>query len=576
MLGLLMAKLMMAAIPLTGVVGETLRTRAFFDANNVKVGDPLVLTLDFIGTADFASLHPPALSKLVDRKDWKLDDASAKTETYRDARRLTYRVRPLHPGVLWFPELEFTYTDAQGGERRIRSNAIPVHVRPGVDIVVDDLPEHEVKMPQPDALMTDCGESAALDADGDFAWRKACAHPTADAFAAFDFPAAKFNEARCAILEGDWRRALSVYARLEWRVGQSPALERGLVAAIAVRDANPLAELPVWRQVCRPVLQYGWKGRVALVFGGGLAFALLFVLLGKLVRRLACLGLVAFLAATPASAQDVFDEIRQMHQEMSEMMSTFGGPGISAQSSVRRPRPEMRATVQMGRKNVQVGDEFDYILSLEVPKVLNLGQVSIEPTVKNGYNFIGPAQNLTDSAAANPSNVVKRFALRVRYDTPYKGNLGFRLTVPYQFANERRGGFFEPFIFSLRSERIATPLIPVEVKPLPTEGRPADFSGIVASTLVVDEIPDLRQVGTNDVVCITYRLRLDGYLPEDWNLPGAAFEWERENSTAEWRRFFVADGAAQTPRESISWYDTKARAYRRLYFGGTRLSYTGE
>ena len=226
MLGLLMAKLMMAAIPLTGVVGETLRTRAFFDANNVKVGDPLILTLDFIGTADFASLHPPALSKLVDRKDWKLDDASAKTETYRDARRLTYRVRPLHPGVLWFPELEFTYTDAQGGERRIRSNAIPVHVRPGVDVVVDDLPEHEVKMPQPDALMTDCDESAALDADGDFAWRKACAHPTADAFAAFDFPAAKFNEARCAILEGDWRRALSVYARLEWRVGQSPALER--------------------------------------------------------------------------------------------------------------------------------------------------------------------------------------------------------------------------------------------------------------------------------------------------------------------------------------------------------------
>ena len=257
MLGLLMAKLMMAAIPLTGVVGETLRTRAFFDANNVKVGDPLVLTLDFIGTADFASLHPPALSKLVDRKDWKLDDASAKTETYRDARRLTYRVRPLHPGVLWFPELEFTYTDAQGGERRIRSNAIPVHVRPGVDVVVDDLPEHEVKMPQPDALMTDCDESAALDADGDFAWRKACAHPTADAFAAFDFPAAKFNEARCAILEGDWRRALSVYARLEWRVGQSPALERGLVAAIAVRDANPLAELPVWR--FRPAVCPAWE-----------------------------------------------------------------------------------------------------------------------------------------------------------------------------------------------------------------------------------------------------------------------------------------------------------------------------
>ena len=119
--------LLIAAIQLTGVTGEGLRARAFFDANNVKVGDPMVLTVDFIGEADFKTLHPPVLSKAVDRRDWKLDDVSAKTDTFRDARRLTYRVRPMREGVLWFPALEFEYAGADGEKRLVRANEIPVH-----------------------------------------------------------------------------------------------------------------------------------------------------------------------------------------------------------------------------------------------------------------------------------------------------------------------------------------------------------------------------------------------------------------------------------------------------------------
>ena len=94
-----MLSLLLAAIQLVGVEGSDLRARAFFDANNVKVGDPMVLTIDFLGEADFKDLHPPALAKAVGRKDWKLDDISAKTDTFRDARRLTYRVRPMREGA---------------------------------------------------------------------------------------------------------------------------------------------------------------------------------------------------------------------------------------------------------------------------------------------------------------------------------------------------------------------------------------------------------------------------------------------------------------------------------------------
>ena len=80
------ALLLLAAIKLAGVTGGELTTRAYFDVNNAKVGDPLVLTIDFIGEADFTALHPPALSRHVDRADWKVDDLSAKTET--DTKRV--------------------------------------------------------------------------------------------------------------------------------------------------------------------------------------------------------------------------------------------------------------------------------------------------------------------------------------------------------------------------------------------------------------------------------------------------------------------------------------------------------
>ncbi len=324
--------LLLAAIQLAGVAGDSLRARAFFDVNNAKVGDPLILTIDFLGSADFASLHPPALSRAVSRADWKLDDASAKTDTFQDARRITYRVRPMREGVLWFPALEFEYEGSDGSKRLVRSNTIPVHAKPGADVVVAGMGEDEEAMPQPDEL--DVAAPPGLTDDDMFAWRKACAVPTADAFAEFGFPAAKMNEARCAILEGDWRRAISIYSRLEWNVGQTPAIERGIVAALALRFRNPAAELPVWRQVGRPILRHGWKGRAGIVFGGAFAFVAVFWLLGRIIRAIACVALVA-LVALPALAQarDPFAEMEEMHrrmqQQMQQMMAMPMGGGKS-------------------------------------------------------------------------------------------------------------------------------------------------------------------------------------------------------------------------------------------------------
>ena len=565
--------ILFAAIQLTGVTGDNLRARAFFDANNVRVGDPLVLTVDFLGSADFASLHPPALSRSVSRTDWKLDDASAKTSTYLDARRLTYRIRPMREGVLWFPALEFEYSSADGTKRLVRSNAIPVHAKPGADVVVDGMSDSdEIAMPQPDDLVVSA--PAGLSDDDLFAWRKACANPTADAFASFDFAEARLNEARCAILEGDWRRAIDVYSRLEWLTGQTPAIERGLLAALALKFQNPAVELPVWRQVGRPILRYGWRLRLALVFGGAAAFVLVFWLLGRIIRAIACIALaLTFALPAVAQARDPFAEIEEMHRQMRAQMQqmismpTSGSFNISI-GGEQQPNVEITASVETSRSDIQVGDAFDFILRLEAPKGVGVGQLQLTPSETFGLQQIGQSSQLVEEPSKNPSNVVMRMSVPVRYDVPFKGRMTFTVSGMSTVRQVANGGRFSLTSSTSFSRRTAP--IEIDIKPLPSDNQPQNFSGIIADRVSVVESVDPKTVETNDVVTITYRMNNNGYLPEGWQPEGAAFEWTK----GEWRRYLVADGIAATPEVEVVYYDPSAKTYRTLKTGSTPLVYT--
>ena len=572
--------LLFCALELLGVQGNALRARAFFDANNVTVGDPLTLTIDFIGDAEFHDLHPPALAKAVDGADWKVDDASAKTDTYRNARRLTYRVRPRRAGLLWFPSLEFVYRSADGAPRTVRANEIPVHAKPGADVVVAGMGEDADKLPEPPALVTEPG--VPLSDDALFAWRKACASPTADAFAAFSFPAARLNEATCAIREGNWARAQRVYSRLEWQTGQTAAIEQGLVAALARRFDSPSVELPVWRQVLRPLLRYGWRGRAGIVLGALAALAALFWALGRGIRALACLAAAAAaFAALPVRA-DVFqqmeEQMRRMRQQMRQTMSLSFGGGFGG--AEEREPTKVVATLSADKPDLRVGEPFAFVVSLEAPKNVSIGQVAMTPSERFGLTVTGRAENLTDLAAANPSNVIRRLSVPVRYDVPFRGTVSFAVQGMVSGRETRRGGAFS-FTFST-SFACETPPLALDVKPLAADGQPADFAGIVSEGLRLVETCDVLRVETNDVVTISYRLVPKGYVPEDFLLPGAAFEWTRQTdregrvTEIEYRRFFVADGAPATPKVSVPYYDPRTKSYKRAEAGGTRLVYVSE
>lgn len=567
---------LLAAISLVGVRGESLRARAYFDANNVLVGDPMELTLDFIGAADFAALHPPALSRAVNRQEWKVDDLSAKTDTFGDARRLFYRLRPMREGVLWFPALEFTFEGPDGKLRTVRSNAIPVHAKGGRQVVVEGMKEDLARLPDPPPLVT-AVTSTTLEGDAAWDWRRACAQPTADGFAAFDFPEARMNEAHAAIVEGNWARALKNYQRAEWTLGQTAELEAGFIAALARKYDNPAVELPVWRQVGRPVLRYGWKGRVGLVLGTLVMLGAVCFLLSRVIRALAVLALVLLPAATWAAGDplDPFAALDRMHEQMMRQMQSmrfsFGGDEPAQ-------KVEIFGWFSTEPRELRVGEDFNFVICLDVPKAVTLEDLRLAPSANVGLRFTGSVEKLADGTSANPSNRLLRLSVPARYDVPFEGKLSFSvggMMSGVRLSGSKRGRIQIRFPNSFQMQTQSRAL---KVAPLDKAGQPADFSGLIASRVNFVEEADSLKVGTNDVIVLSYKLAHDGYLPDGYQPEGAAYEWSRQRTatgfeTVEWKRYFVATGVQETPRVRLSYYSPTAKRYVTRSAGGSRITY---
>lgn len=537
-------------IKLTGVIGDDLASRAFFDCHNVKVGDPMTLTLDFIGEAEFTDLHPPKLSKVLDSKDWKVDDKSAKTQTVDGARRLTYRVRPLREGLLWLPKLDFEYETKTGEKVIVTSNEAPVRVKKGEQVEVAEIGEDYSKMPEPPALITKLEKEVGVGdwtEDLEFQWNRAISKPSADAFKNFDFPEARMNEAIMAIKEGNWARAMNVLHKLEWEIGQTETWEKAMIAALALKYDNPQAELPVWRKVLRPVLKHDWKNRLGIVFIALVVLVALGKLLGKLMRVIAVLTLIF---ALPAFAEDPFAMMEKMmerqRQQMQNMMSfSFNG---EAEEPI-----EVKAKVEVDKPVVSVGEEFHFIVSFEAPEEYSIGQVRITPTEVFGMKVTGQTKNLDKRTLSIP----------VRYDVPMKTRLGFAIDGMVSGKRESKGrGRQFSFTFS-NSFHVDAPKIELEVKPL--EGAPENFSGIVATKLDISYQLIDKDTEEGDVVRIFYLLEPHGgFIPKRFLPEGVAFEDSRnaQDGSVRYLRFWINDGTAPSPIE-IVYYNPQTKTYER-------------
>ncbi|MBO7684333.1 MAG: BatD family protein, partial [Kiritimatiellae bacterium] len=317
-----------------------------------------------------------------------------------------------------------------------------------------------------------------------------------------------------------------------------------------------------------------------IVVGGFAALALVMWLLGRGIRALACVA--AALLALAAPAQDIF---RQMEQEMERMQQrmrqSFGGLGgfggfHFGEKEAQEP-VAIAASLSVSGGEPRVGEPFEFVVSLEAPRTASIDQISMTPSVTFGLSVTGPAQNLPDARSENPSNVVKRLSVPVRYDVPFRGKVSFAIEGMVSGRRSGMGGRVN-FTFS-NSFRCDTPPVELRIRPLPSAGQPADFAGVVSEGLDVFELPDMLKVETNDVVTITYRVRPKGYVPAGFLPRGAAFEWSRQTDQGgrtreiEYRRYFVADGKETTPVLEIPYYDPRKKAYRTAKAGGTPLKY---
>lgn len=539
---------LLTVIKLTGVIGNDLASRAFFDCHNVKVGDPMILTLDFLGEAEFKDLHPPKLSKVLDSKAWKVDDKSAKTQTVEGARRLTYRVRPLKEGLLWLPKLDFEYENEAGEKEIVSSNPAPVRVKKGEQVEVAGIGEDYSKMPEPPELLSELEkEVGARDwtEDMEFQWNRAISKPSAEAFAAFDFPEARMNEAIMSIKEGNWARAMNLLHKLEWEIGQTDIWEQAMVAALALKYDNPQAELPVWRKILRPVLKFDWKNRLGLIFSALVVLIALGKLLGKLMRVIAVLTLFF---ALPSFAEDPFAMMEKMmerqRQQMQNMMSfSFGG-------ETEEPI-EVKAKVEVDKPVFSVGEEFNFIVSFEASEEYSIGQVRITPSEMFGMKVMGQTKNLDK----------RKLSIPVRYDVPMKARLGFAIDGMVSGKRESKGkGRQFSFTFS-NSFHVDAPKISLEVKPL--EGAPENFSGIIANKLDVSyQILD-KNTEEGDVVRLYYLLEPHGgFIPKRYLPEGFAFEDKRssQDGSVSYLRFWINDGGAPMPVE-IVYYNPETKTY---------------
>ena len=142
-----------------GAIASNLTVTASLDAKVCTAGDPLTLTMEIAGAANSASVPPPDFSFIDTGGVFRIDAASAKTETIGTTRRFTWRVRPQTPGTVEFPSLPVSYYDV-GSRKYVTRNTdlIPIQVKAGAQAALGVMDENDGdtdKFPMPDGIDLD-------------------------------------------------------------------------------------------------------------------------------------------------------------------------------------------------------------------------------------------------------------------------------------------------------------------------------------------------------------------------------------------------------------------------------------
>lgn len=139
-----------------GAVATSFEAVATLDALNVKVGDPVALTLTFKTDAASEQIRAPSLPSL---KGFRLYGDPKRT-TFEGGCSFTYPLRPIQQGLLEIPALPIAWFDKQ--ERVYRQQhtiAVPLYAHPSAQLVLLGDDGEQFASVLPPALRLDDGEA---------------------------------------------------------------------------------------------------------------------------------------------------------------------------------------------------------------------------------------------------------------------------------------------------------------------------------------------------------------------------------------------------------------------------------
>jgi len=567
----------------SGAIGTRLTATAALDTTVCTAGDPLLLTLDLAGDADFSRVTPPDLAAPLAAAGFRLDAASARSDTRDGGKSFTWRVRPLKTGTFDFPALSLGWYDTSARTYRTAvTQPLPIQAKAGAQAALaaaTETEEEDASFPMPDGLDLDLDETdftlkhalvLALRATDEKSFRTA-----ADTYADFLakrgrdrlFDAADLNPfdrtgekrarhyrnlAALRLLGGDARAALRACRQAEWAAGETPATRRCVQAACARLRNDPRADLPVPRILFPFWYRFALAGRALIVLGALLALVLLFRLAAVSGRRTAVLFLAVGLAAG-ARGQGFFQRFN------------FGGG---------RTAPAVSGVLFTEPRTVLVGEPFAFILELETDKDAGLDDLRVGglPDADADHITYGAFENLADKPAKNPKKVVKRLRLPARFLAPFSRRID---AVVNGMATVRTRTGFGSSSFST-SFGCPLPGLDLTVAPLPVAGRPAGYSGAIGRgfRLVYTLKPD--RVRPGDLVEATCTLTFDGYFPTNavprfapWPAGFKVYplkETARDAHSVTWRRMLVPENVTATnaAAAAVDYYDLATKKYATL------------
>ncbi len=225
-----------------------------------------------------------------------------------------------------------------------------------------------------------------------------------------------------------------------------------------------------------------------------------------------------------------------------------------------RQMPEVKGTVRLEPAEAVVGIPCHFVFSFDKANTVSIQRIAGLPEERVEYL----AETLEPYADGS-------YRLPVRFLASFT-NCVLNLAVSgMQTVEHGKGTAFRSTYSSSFQKRL--PPFRIDVRPLPAEGRPQDFSGAVGTKFTMTQTLEPDHVHPGDLVTATYELKYDGYCPSNaWpridrlSKEFKAYEPKEVARTANsitWTHVLVprTTAATNSPLVSLNYYNPHVRRY---------------